>query len=104
MNNVDRAKQFLPFDALKGLQEEIKAREKKIAKENKRELTEEEIEDLSKELIKINKGDRVYIKYFDSGLTNFLEGVVERVDFVFKFLVINANKIFFNDIYNVLIK
>ena len=104
MNNVDRAKQFLPFDALKGLQEEIKAREKKLAKENKRELTEEEIEDLSKELIKINKGDRVYIKYFDSGSTIFLDGIVERVDFVFKFLVISGNKIFFNDIYNVLIK
>ena len=68
------------------------------------ELAEEEIESLSSELIKVNKGDRVYIKYFSKGSTIFLEGIVERIDFVYKFITIGGNKIFFNDIYNLLIK
>ena len=32
MNNVDRAKQFLPFDALKGFKEALKVKEIEIEK------------------------------------------------------------------------
>ena len=38
-SRADRAKQFLPFDALKGLQEAL--REKEIENEEKKELSEE---------------------------------------------------------------
>ena len=38
MSREDRAKQFMPFDALKGLQEAL--REKEIEYEQRKELTE----------------------------------------------------------------
>ena len=37
----DRAKQFMPFDTLKGLKEELRNREDKV-ESNGKELTEEE--------------------------------------------------------------
>ena len=48
MNREDRAKQFLPFDALKGLREELKRREEIALRTERRQLSEEESERLSK--------------------------------------------------------
>lgn len=45
VNRVARAKQFLPFDALKGLQEAI--REKEVEYEEKRDLAEDTLNDLN---------------------------------------------------------
>ena len=45
MNRVERAKQFLPFDALKGLKEELESREEKMSRVPRHELTEERAED-----------------------------------------------------------
>ena len=58
-NKADRAKQFLPFDALKGLQEAL--REKEIEHEEKRELSEESLMELEKEFNKLEKGSNVKI-------------------------------------------
>ena len=41
MTRADRAKQFLPFDALKGLHEELEAREEKMSRVPKHSMTEE---------------------------------------------------------------
>ena len=40
----DRARQFLPFDALKGLQEELRIREERRTRIEKKALSEEQIE------------------------------------------------------------
>ena len=42
---ADRAKLFIPFDALKGLKEALREKEKVLCE--KKELTEEEIEEIS---------------------------------------------------------
>ena len=42
ISRLDRAKQFMPFDALKGLQEALRSKE--IEYEEKKELSEEEQE------------------------------------------------------------
>ena len=44
-NRVARAKQFLPFDALKGLQEAL--REKEIEYEEKKDLSEDTLNELN---------------------------------------------------------
>ena len=44
----DRARQFMPFDALKGLQEAL--REKEIEIESRRELSEESLMELEEQL------------------------------------------------------
>ena len=55
MNRQDRAKQFMPFDALKGLQEEL--RKKEIEYEQRKEISEWVLEELEDELRKINIGE-----------------------------------------------
>ena len=45
VNRVTRAKQFLPFDALKGLQQALK--EKEIEHEEKKELAEDTLTELN---------------------------------------------------------
>ena len=55
VNREDRAKQFAPFDALKGLQEELRKREERLTRIQKRELSEETQAEIGKELIKIRK-------------------------------------------------
>ena len=49
-----RAKQFQPFDALRGLKEAIAAKEKIIVP--KRELSEDSIAEINKTLIGLEKG------------------------------------------------
>ena len=61
MNRAERAKQFLPFDALKGLQDELKIREERLTCVEKAELTEEACERLSSILATLNKGDFVSV-------------------------------------------
>ena len=47
MQNNDRAKQFMPFDALKGFKEEINKRKRVIVA--KRELSEDDLQDCKDE-------------------------------------------------------
>ena len=71
VNRVARAKQFLPFDALKGLQEAL--REKKIEYEDKKELSEETLTELNNKFNQIERGSCVKIKYYKNGRYSVLE-------------------------------
>ena len=64
VNRISRAKQFLPFDALKGLQEALK--EKEIEYEERKELSEETLNDLDTILNRIEIGNIITIKYYKS--------------------------------------
>ena len=61
VNRVARAKQFLPFDALKGLQEAI--REKEVEYEEKRDLAEDTLNDLNNKFNQIDNGSFVKITF-----------------------------------------
>lgn len=50
MNRANRAAQFQPFDALKGLQEELRMREERRNRVAKKEVSDEKAEEISKEL------------------------------------------------------
>ena len=62
MSRVDRAKLFIPFDALKDLQEILREKEKEV--EERKELSEESLMELQEELNKVDKGSTVFIKYY----------------------------------------
>ena len=62
MARADRAKLFVPFDALKGLQEILRQKEMEI--EERKELSEESLMELQEELDKIDIGSYVTIKYY----------------------------------------
>ena len=66
-DDVNRAAQFLPFDALKGLSEEIQSRIEKRSRIERKELSEERQEEISSVLCKINKGTTVKVEFYSCG-------------------------------------
>lgn len=62
MSRQDRAKQFLPFDAMKGLTEALREREERHARTERREIGEEQQEANSQVLARIEKGMRVEVQ------------------------------------------
>lgn len=98
MFRSERAKQFLPFDALRGLREELKKREEKFLEQDKKELTEEEIKALSDELQKATKGAEVSLTFYLRRRYVFLNGIITSINFVYKYLTVGEMKIFFDDI------
>lgn len=100
MGKVDRAAQFQPFDALKGLQEELRAREERRTRVEKKEITEERAESISTQLIKIYKRSDVEIVFYRGGHYYNLQGSVVDKNDIYKYLVIGQEKIFYDDIYD----
>lgn len=99
-SRVNRAAQFIPFDALKGLKEELKLREERRLKVEKTELTDEMIEEISSKLYQIEKNSKISITFFYNGNYVDLDGYVTSIDKIYKYLVINEEKIFFENIYS----
>lgn len=64
-NRADRAKQFAPFDALRGLREELAKREKIVM--DKIELSEDMKEEIDYTLHSIKPNDIITIIYFSNG-------------------------------------
>ncbi len=67
MSRADRAKQFAPFDALKGLQETIKIKEYEHERIASTQMSEDEIKEISAVLLSLEKGDEVQIEFFRDG-------------------------------------
>ena len=59
----NRAKEFMPFDALKGFKEALKKVEK--IKEDKKELSEDIFSELNDKLKTLKKGDYVILEHFN---------------------------------------
>ena len=95
----DRARQFLPFDALKGFKDLIKEVER--VKVNKKELTEENIEKLSKTILSLEKGMMVKVIYFEQDEYLKLEGIVSKIDITNRFIVIVKKRISLDDIFEI---
>jgi len=78
----NRAKQFMPFDALKGLQDAL--REKEIEYEQRKELTEESLTELQIKIKKIEIGSTVKIKYYKNKKYIDALGVITKIDYIKK--------------------
>ena len=101
-NRIARAKQFLPFDALKGLQEAL--REKEIEYEEKKELSEDTLAELNNKFNQIEKGSFVKIRYYRNGRYSEIKGIVTYIDYTKRKIqidkIVNIN---FCDIIDILI-
>ena len=91
VNKAERAKQFLPFDALKGLQEALREKEKQLEFVEKVELCEEMIEKLSEKLQILEIGSLIIVKYYCNKCYKEVVGNVKGVDRVKKKLIIEVN-------------
>lgn len=98
-SNVERAKIFTPFDALKGLQDALRLQEKIV--ENKVELGEDKELELNKKISSLVKGDNITIKYYYGIEYIETSGIVKKVDEVNKNIQLLSTKIDFDDILDI---
>ena len=99
LSNEERARQFLPFDALNGFYKELKKRE--IEHEDKLELSEEQMNDISDKLLIINERDIVQIIYYDDGRYKEITDKVEYIEKYKKLIRLQHVSIRFMDIYQI---
>ena len=97
-----RAKQFAPFQALKGLNEAIAAKEKRP--EPRKELTDEKKEQISNTLTDLRKGQQVTVVYYGSMEQETLQitGTVMKLDAYWQTLQVNKLVIDFSEIYEII--
>lgn len=98
MNRADRAKQFAPFDALRGLREALAKKEEEHERQEKRELSEEEQAAIEQALVEIARGDEAEAVCFQDGKYVKVVGTVVRVDTNFRYLQIGEGKIAFSNL------
>ena len=99
MKRSERAKQFIPFSALKGLDEELTRAEKVLCQ--KRELLEDEAEELNRKLTDIEAGSRIEIEYYRMGEYVKKKGTVKRVYDVYRVIEVDDKKIKISSIVSV---
>lgn len=100
MNREDRAKQFMPFDALKGLSDALRLKEYEHDRVLKSDLSEEKIEEISKVLASIKKNDLVEVAYFRDG-HYFCEKGKCNIDIVNRKLYLPLVTIDFEEIFEI---
>ncbi len=95
----DRAKQFMPFSALKGLDEALRAKEKIVV--SKVELSPEMAEELNYKMHLLEKGKIATVVYFNKDEYLKTTGMVARIDETSRILQIVNTKIQFDDILDI---
>lgn len=98
MDRENRAKQFMPFDALKGLREALAEKERMIVP--KHDLSEEQKDEIDMKLRQVKKKDVITVEFFKNIEYVQLTGIVSQVDNINRKLVIVDTIIPFEDILN----
>ena len=91
---IERAGQFMPFSALKGYDECIDFENRYV--EEKRSLSEEQIEEINRYLNNLKVDDQVKLSYFKAdGLKN--GGIYEDIDCIVRKIDLYNAKLIFDD-------
>lgn len=100
MRQADRAKQFLPFDALKGFFSMVDNAEKEVCPRKYLDGFGQEL--LDKKINQLKKGILVTIvHYLDDGYIR-TTGMVSNIDEFNQSVTLVKNKIYFKDIYDII--
>lgn len=99
MDRADRAKQFMPFAALKGYEEALREKEKIVV--DKIELSEEMKDELDRKMKQIEKNSMVRVVYYKEEEYLQITGMVSRIDKDARILKVVNTKISFDDIYKI---
>lgn len=99
MSREERAKQFMPFAALKGYTEALRNKEKIVVP--KAELAEEYQEELDRKLRRVKQYDVVTVVYYCKGEYLKKTGMVARIDDTARVLKIVNTKIEFDNLYDI---
>ena len=94
---IERAKQFMPFDALKGFKEALREKEKIVV--DKIDLGEDAIIEINNILTTLKIGDIVKVVYFKENEYIEVTGMISKIKN--DFFVIFKEKIMYNNIYRI---
>lgn len=95
-SHADRARQFMPFAALKGYEDMAHGREFTALPKHK--LTAEEARIFSDTVSELRKSDFVRVAYYDKGEHRVTEGAVAYKDEAIKTMRVGSLDIVFDDI------
>jgi hypothetical protein len=96
---TSRAKQFMPFAALKGYYDLIKDAEKTV--EPRHELNEDDALRLSQTVAKLARGSVVRVTYYEDDGYITKDGAITSMDFAIRRLWLVHKEIAFDDIANI---
>ena len=99
MNRKERARQFLPFASLRGFDEYLA--EMTREKEEKREITEDRGNLLSKKIKEIHKGDLAEVVFYEKDHYETWKGTVQEVDLIHRKLKVDERLISFDDLWDI---
>lgn len=99
MPMADRAKQFMPFAALKGLEQALEEKEKIVV--DKIVLTEDSLDELNRKLTQLKIHDIVTVVYYSNKEYIKLTGMVSKITLSSRVLQIVNTKISLDDIYSI---
>ncbi len=100
MNRKDRAKQFMPFDALKGFREALKMKEFEQEIVQKKDITEEQAKKLSHTILNIKKNQKVEITFFEKGVYITKDGNA-FVNIFENYILLDGKKILFDNVFDI---
>lgn len=100
MTAEDRAKQFAPFAALRGLEYALEKKEAELMYEKKKMLSEEMSASINRVLIKVEEGMTVRVEYYDGQVRRYLSlcGEVEAHDRLYGTLRVAGKVILYDEI------
>lgn len=101
MSPADRAKQFMPFEGVKGLREALEERERIEVKVDKMELSPEYQAELELKMQRVRPGCMVRVVYFHEDVYLQKEGIVARLDVDGRVIKVVNTSIEFDDLYDV---
>jgi len=99
MKREDRAKQFLPFDALKGFFELVQNEQNK--EENRIYLSDESLIELDILMSSLKRGDLIEVKHYEENHYIFTTGLVGKIDYEKRTIQIVKKTIKVDDIVSV---
>jgi uncharacterized protein YpbB len=99
MSRQDRAKQFMPFAALKGLPEALKKKERLTVE--RIELSDCMKEELNEKFLQLETGKMATVTYYLQGEYVKLTGMVAKIDCCYRVLRIVDVGIHFDDIIDI---
>ena len=99
MSRADRAKQFMPFSALKGLEEALAEKEKIVVP--RIELSEDSAVELDRKMHTLERGKMAPVVYYHKDEYLKLTGMVAKIDENARILQIVNTKISFDDIFDI---
>ena len=95
----NRAKQFLAFEALNGLRTALKEKEKILV--DKKELSEDVQEELSRIINSLELGDKIKIVHYKNKQYKIDYGFVKEINRIQRYIMIDNIKISFENIFKI---